>query len=96
MSTAEITPDELAPRGSRSHSPTPSDAAMGSAIVKGIAVGVPVLFVVFFLIDLIAGLSVPLAALGAVIPATIFGGFIGSAVFIGRASDEAHALVDGD
>ncbi len=69
---------------------------MGSAIVKGIAIGIPVLFVVFFLIDLIAGLSVPLAALGAVIPATIFGGFIGSAVFIGRASDEAHALVDED
>lgn len=96
MSTAEMTPSDVTPGGTRSHSPTPSDAAMGAAIVKGVAFGIPVLFVVFLVIDLIAGLSVPLAALGAAIPATIFGGFIGAAVFIGRASDEAHALAEQD
>lgn len=107
MSTTEIPPtDELvttdeSPAGSvltgtRSHSPTPSDEAMGAAIVKGTLIGVPVLFLVFFVIDMIAGLSVPLAALGAIIPATIFGAFIGAAVFIGRASDAAHALAEHD
>ncbi len=66
------------------------DGDMLRAIVKGCAVGIPLVFVILFVIDLAAGLSVPLAALGASIPGVIFGAFIGSAIFIGRASDEAQ------
>lgn len=68
-----------------------ADVDMLRAIVTGCAVGIPFVFVVLFVIDLAAGLDVPLAALGASIPAVIFGAFIGSAFFIGRASDAAHA-----
>ena len=39
----------------------------------------------------LAGLDAPMAALGASIPAVIFGAFIGTAFFIGRASDAAAA-----
>ena len=67
------------------------DADMGRAIAKGSAVGIPLVFGIIFLIDLFAGLSVPLAALGASIPGVIFGAFIGSAYFIGKASDAAQA-----
>jgi hypothetical protein len=67
------------------------DGDMLRAIVKGCAVGIPLVFVILFVIDLAAGLSVPLAALGASIPGVIFGAFIGSAIFIGRASDEAQS-----
>jgi hypothetical protein len=65
------------------------DGDMGRAIALGSAVGIPLVFAILFVIDLAAGLSVPLAALGASIPGVIFGAFIGSAYFIGRASDEA-------
>lgn len=68
-----------------------ADVDMLRAVVTGCAVGIPFVFVVLFLIDLAAGLDVPMAALGASIPAVIFGAFIGSALFIGRASDAAHA-----
>lgn len=61
------------------------------AVMKGSAVGIPLVFAILFIIDLAAGLSVPLAALGASIPGVIFGAFIGSAIFIGRASDAAQA-----
>ncbi len=71
------------------------DADMGRAIVKGSAIGIPLVFAILFIIDLTAGLSVPLAALGASIPAVIFGAFIGSAYFIGKASDAAHARASG-
>ncbi len=67
------------------------DGDMGRAILKGSAFGIPLVFVILFLIDMFAGLSVPLAALGASIPAVIFGAFIGSAYFIGKASDDAQA-----
>lgn len=67
------------------------DADMGRAIAKGSAVGIPLVFGIIFLIDLFAGLSVPLAALGASIPGVIFGAFIGSAYYIGKASDAAQA-----
>jgi hypothetical protein len=67
------------------------DDDMLRAIVKGCAVGIPLVFVILFVIDLTAGLSVPLAALGASIPGVIFGAFIGSAFYIGRASDQAQA-----
>ncbi len=67
------------------------DGDMGRAIAKGCAVGIPLVFVILFVIDLTAGLSVPLAALGASIPGVIFGAFIGSAYYIGKASDAAHA-----
>ena len=68
-----------------------ADVDMLRAVVTGCAVGIPLVFVVLFVIDLVAGLDVPMAALGASIPAVIFGAFIGSAFFIGRASDHAHA-----
>ncbi len=68
-----------------------ADVDMLRAVVTGCAVGIPFVFVVLFLIDLAAGLDVPMSALGASIPAVIFGAFIGSALFIGRASDAAHA-----
>lgn len=35
---------------------------MGRAILKGSAFGIPLVFVILFLIDMFAGLSVPLAA----------------------------------
>ena len=66
-----------------------ADGDMLLAVVKGAAVGIPFVFAVLFVIDMIAGLDVPMAALGASIPAVIFGAFIGAAVFIGRASDRA-------
>jgi hypothetical protein len=68
-----------------------ADVDMLRAVVTGCVVGVPLVFAVLFLIDLAAGLDVAMAALGASIPAVIFGAFIGSAFFIGRASDAAHA-----
>jgi hypothetical protein len=68
-----------------------ADVDMLRAVVTGCALGIPLVFVVLFAIDLAAGLDVPMAALGASIPAVIFGAFIGSAFFIGRASDAAHA-----
>lgn len=71
------------------------DSDMGRAIVKGSAVGIPLVFLILFVIDLAAGLSVPLEALGASIPGVIFGAFIGSAYFIGKASDAAHARTSG-
>ena len=67
------------------------DGDMGRAIAKGSAVGIPLVFAILFVIDLTAGLSVPLAALGASIPGVIFGAFIGSAYYIGKASDAAQA-----
>lgn len=72
-----------------------ADGDMLRAIVKGCAMGIPLVFAILFIIDLTAGLSVPLAALGASIPGVIFGAFIGSAFFIGRASDAAHARATG-
>lgn len=72
-----------------------ADGDMLRAIVKGSAVGIPLVFAILFVIDLAAGLSVPLAALGASIPGVIFGAFIGSAFFIGRASDAAQARANG-
>ena len=78
----------LAP--SKSDDTSIRDGDMLRAIVKGSAVGIPVVFLILFVIDLAAGLSVPLAALGASIPGVIFGAFIGSAYFIGRATDEAE------
>ncbi len=38
------------------------DGDMGRAILKGSAFGIPLVFVILFLIDMFAGLSVPLAA----------------------------------
>lgn len=67
------------------------DGDMLRAVVTGCAVGIPLVFAILFVIDLAAGLSVPMAALGASIPGVIFGAFIGSAFFIGRASDVAQA-----
>lgn len=67
-----------------------ADVDMLRAVVTGCAVGIPFVFLVLFAIDLAAGLDVPMAALGASIPGVIFGAFIGSAFFIGRASDAAH------
>lgn len=69
----------------------PSDAAMGRAIVRGSAIGIPLVFAVLVTIELIAGMELWLAAAGAILPAGIFGAFIGSAWCIGRASDAAHA-----
>lgn len=68
-----------------------ADADMLMAVAKGAALGIPVVFAILFVIDLVAGLDVPMAALGASIPAVIFGAFIGAAFFIGRASDAAAA-----
>ena len=68
-----------------------ADGDMLLAVAKGAGVGIPFVFGVLFVIDLIAGLDVPMAALGASIPGVIFGAFIGAAVFIGRASDKAAA-----
>jgi hypothetical protein len=68
-----------------------ADVDMLRAVATGCAVGIPLVFVVLFVIDLVGGLDVPMAALAAAIPAVIFGAFIGSAYFIGRASDTAHA-----
>lgn len=68
-----------------------ADGDMLLAVAKGAGVGIPFVFAVLFVIDLIGGLDVPMAALGASIPAVIFGAFIGAAVFIGRASDKAAA-----
>jgi hypothetical protein len=68
-----------------------ADGDMLLAVAKGAGVGIPFVFGVLFLIDLVAGLDVPMAALGASIPGVIFGAFIGAAVFIGRASDKAAA-----
>ena len=67
-----------------------ADVDMLRAVVAGCAAGIPFVFLVLFAIDLAAGLDVPMAALGASIPGVIFGAFIGSAFFIGRASDAAH------
>ena len=41
---------------------TEADGDMGRAILKGSAFGIPLVFVILFLIDMFAGLSVPLAA----------------------------------
>lgn len=70
----------------------PSDAAMGRAIVRGCAIGVPIVFVVLLAIELIAGMDLVPAAVCAALPAGIFGAFIGSAWCIGQASDAAHAI----
>lgn len=85
MSASETTPDH------ESGNESIEDADMGRAIAKGSAVGIPLVFLILFVIDLTAGLSLPLADLGASIPGVIFGAFIGSAYYIGKASDEAHA-----
>ncbi len=68
-----------------------TDGDMGRAIAKGSAVGIPLVFAILFVIELVAGLSLTLAALGASIAGVIFGAFIGSAYFIGKASDAAQA-----
>jgi hypothetical protein len=65
---------------------------MGRAILKGSAFGIPLVFVILFLIDMFAGLSVPLAA-SASIPAVIFGAFIGSAYY--RRRPTTHGCAPG-
>jgi hypothetical protein len=94
--TATPTPDTGATPRQRVHVDAEHDGAirdgdMLMAVAKGSAVGIPVVFAILFLIDLLAGLDAPMAALGASIPAVIFGAFIGTAFFIGRASDAAAA-----
>ena len=84
MAAVQATPQ------SESSGDMPSDADMGRAIVRGVLVGIPVVFVVLLVIELIAGMEPLIAALGALLPAAIFGAFIGSAFYIGRASDAAH------
>jgi hypothetical protein len=83
-------------RGVKDADDSIADVDMMRAVVTGCAVGIPLVFVVLFVIDLLAGLDVPMAALGASIPSVIFGAFIGSAYFIGRASDAAHARAHSD
>ena len=70
----------------------PTDAAMARAVMLGSAIGVPVVFAILLLIELISGMQLWVAAAGAALPAAIFGAFIGSAWCIGRASDAAHAV----
>jgi hypothetical protein len=67
------------------------DGDMLRAVMKGSAIGVPLVFAILVVIELAAGMGLVMAALGAALPAVIFGAFIGSAFFIGRASDAAHA-----
>jgi hypothetical protein len=67
------------------------DGDMLRAVVTGCAVGIPVVFSILLAIELAVGTELSLAAVGAGLPGVIFGAFIGSAFFIGRASDRAHA-----
>lgn len=67
------------------------DGDMLRAVMKGSAIGIPVVFAILFVIEIAAGMSLAMAAVGAALPGAIFGAFIGSAFFIGRASDQAHA-----
>lgn len=67
----------------------PTDEAMGRAIVKGWAIGVPGLFAVVVVIALLAGTSLLQAAEIAVFPAFWCGGFLTAAIFIGLASAKA-------
>lgn len=68
----------------------PTDQAMGRAIVKGWAVGVPGLFIIITIIALLAGASLLQAAEIAVMPSIVCGGFLSAAVFIGLASAKAE------
>lgn len=87
------TPTEtIAPGGRQAPEPggIPTDQAMGRAIVKGWAVGVPGLFIIIVVIALLAGASLLQAAEIAVMPAIVCGGFLSAAVFIGLASAKAE------